>query len=91
MAKSDSATTRVIPVSKPDPANVAAVRQLDRFYTREIGVLREGLLDSEFTLAEARVLYELGQRGTTAAVLGDQFDSTPATCRGCCGASSSSG
>jgi DNA-binding MarR family transcriptional regulator/GNAT superfamily N-acetyltransferase len=73
MAKPDSAATRAVPVSKPDPANVAAVRQFNRFYTREIGVLREGLLDSEFTLAEARVLYELGQRGTTAAVLGDQL------------------
>jgi hypothetical protein len=56
MPKSDYTTTRVIPMSKSDPANVSAVRRFNRFYTREIGVLREGLLDSEFTLAEARVL-----------------------------------
>lgn len=53
--------------------HVAAVRQFNRFYTREIGALREGLLDSEFTLAEARMLYELGQADTTAAVMGEQL------------------
>ena len=53
--------------------HISAVRQFNRFYTREIGALREGLLDSEFTLAEARILYELGQADTTAAAMGEQL------------------
>ena len=43
--------------SPPNP--VAAVRHFNRFYTRQIGVLRDGLLQTQFSLTEVRVLYEI--------------------------------
>jgi DNA-binding MarR family transcriptional regulator/GNAT superfamily N-acetyltransferase len=54
---------------------VEAIRRFNRFYTRQIGVLNEGLLNSMFSPAEARVIYELAHHEqTTASALGDELD-----------------
>jgi DNA-binding MarR family transcriptional regulator/GNAT superfamily N-acetyltransferase len=47
------------------PVRVAAVRSFNRFYTKVIGLLGEGLLDTPYTLTEARVIFELAQRDVT--------------------------
>lgn len=40
-------------------SRVDAVRHFSRFYTKRIGLLSEGILESPYSLTEARVLYEL--------------------------------
>ncbi len=45
---------------------VSAVRRFNRFYTREIGVLKDDYLGSPFSLTECRVLYELVHRKNPA-------------------------
>jgi DNA-binding MarR family transcriptional regulator/ribosomal protein S18 acetylase RimI-like enzyme len=47
--------------------HVDSVRQFNRFYTRQIGLLGQGYLDSPFTLSEMRVLYELARREAPTA------------------------
>jgi DNA-binding MarR family transcriptional regulator/GNAT superfamily N-acetyltransferase len=43
-------------------SEIGRFRGFNRMYTRFLGTLNEGLLNSEFSLAEARVLYELANR-----------------------------
>src|SRR5258708_14945713 len=49
----------------PDPVlegQIAAVRGFSRFYTRKLGIIEPKLLDSPWTLQEARIIYEIADR-----------------------------
>lgn len=57
--------------ASPLDRRVAAVRAFNRFYTNRIGVVRDRILTSRFTLTEARVLYELANtEAATASSIG---------------------
>lgn len=45
---------------------LATVRAFNRFWTRQIGVLQAGLLDTPWSLTEARVLFEVAQAESPA-------------------------
>ena len=65
-----------MPVSEE---KVQLVRHFNRFYTRRIGLLREGLLDTPFSLTQARVLFEIAhQPGTRSADLATELGLDPA-------------
>ena len=53
-------------MADPD-ADIALVRAFNRDYTRRIGALCEGYLDSPYSLTEARVIYEIAQREDVTA------------------------
>jgi DNA-binding MarR family transcriptional regulator/GNAT superfamily N-acetyltransferase len=56
--------------SAKDAEQVAEMREFNRFYTARLGLLRKRHLDGEFSLTEARILYEIGARpGVTASSL----------------------
>jgi DNA-binding MarR family transcriptional regulator/GNAT superfamily N-acetyltransferase len=46
---------------------IDAVRHFNRFFTRRIGVLREGLLHTPHSLTEARILFEIANRDEPTA------------------------
>ena len=55
-------------------ADVARVRAFNRFYTRIIGLLEEGMHKSPHSLTEARVIYELGKRGrATSSIIAEEL------------------
>ncbi len=62
-------------MSGPSPQRIAAVRRFNRFYTRQIGVLRKTYLNSPYSLGEMRVLYEISRGdGPTASDIARALD-----------------
>ena len=58
-----------------DSERIDAVRRFNRFYTRQIGVLRKTYLDSPYSLGEMRVLYEIAHNeAATAKDIGRALD-----------------
>jgi len=58
--------------------HVEAVRRFSRYYTKQIGLLQEKILRSPFSLAEARVIYELAHHEkTTATELANELGLDP--------------
>jgi DNA-binding MarR family transcriptional regulator/predicted N-acetyltransferase YhbS len=49
------------------PDQIAAVRGFSRFYTRKLGIIEPKLLDSPWTLQEARIIYEIADRRSCIA------------------------
>jgi DNA-binding MarR family transcriptional regulator/GNAT superfamily N-acetyltransferase len=65
-------------MTKQDDA-IADIRRFNRFYTRYIGVVNSRMLNTELSLAEARVIYELANRETpTATEVGKALGMDPA-------------
>jgi DNA-binding MarR family transcriptional regulator len=59
-----------MPTADLEP-HVATIRRFNRFYTKQIGLLDNTLLDTPFSLTQSRLLYELGHRDhLTASDLG---------------------
>ncbi len=57
-----------------DFTRVDAVRRFNRFYTRQIGVLQEGLYTSPLSLTQVRVIYEIANHeGPTATEVGQEL------------------
>ena len=52
---------------RPTARQIGTVREFNRFYTRQLGLLGKDFLGSQWTLTEVRVLYELAVRDTVTA------------------------
>jgi DNA-binding MarR family transcriptional regulator/GNAT superfamily N-acetyltransferase len=56
-------------------SRIEAVRRFNRFYTREVGLLRKTFLDTPWSLGEMRVLFEIAQgENLTASDIGKALD-----------------
>src|ERR1700760_111408 len=57
---------------------IAKFRHFNRMYTRYLGTLNEGLLNSAYSLAEARVLWEMANReAPTASEIAEELGMDP--------------
>ncbi|MEQ1610854.1 MAG: helix-turn-helix domain-containing GNAT family N-acetyltransferase [Hyphomonadaceae bacterium] len=62
-------------MAAPSQSHIAAVRRFNRFYTREVGVLRKNFLDTHWSLAEMRVLFEIANgKDVAASDIGKRLD-----------------
>lgn len=62
-------------MAAPSQSQIASVRRFNRFYTREVGVLRKNFLDTPWSLAEMRVLFEIANGdNVTASDVGKALD-----------------
>jgi DNA-binding MarR family transcriptional regulator/GNAT superfamily N-acetyltransferase len=64
-------------VNVADATHIEAVRDFNRFYTARMGLTKGRYLGTGHPLAEARVLYELGQGTTETAQLKTRLDIDP--------------
>ncbi len=55
------------PLPQVSPDRIATVRRFNRFYTRHLGLLDEGFLNSPLSLTQMRVLYELAHHEQSTA------------------------
>ena len=58
----------------PGQDQIEADRRFNRFYTRQIGVLKKNYLDSPYSAGEMRVLYEVVHGATTARDIAHALD-----------------
>ena len=72
--------TRAAVTAQASDDGVATVRAFNRLYTNVIGVLRGGYLGTPYSLTEARLIFELGQRERAKSpTCGAAWTSTRAT------------
>ena len=59
--------SNIPPTNAMHDDQIAAIRGFSRFYTSKIGIIEPKLLDSPWTLQEARIIYEIAQHESCTA------------------------
>ncbi|RPD42753.1 bifunctional helix-turn-helix transcriptional regulator/GNAT family N-acetyltransferase [Chitinophaga barathri] len=55
------------PIISQEAALIAGIRKFNRYYTSQLGLLQQHIFDSEYSLTDVRVLYEVQFNGKTTA------------------------